>query len=388
MSVDREQGITSLQQGDITNAIAALERAIHADPSDFQSATYLGAAYAQAERPADAVTILTQAVQIQPSNPQARFNLGVALQKSGWADQAVVAYEQALTLQSNYPQAQQALDALRPQTPPAPTAPPTQSFAPQPSYTPPQQGYAPQQQPYAPPKAIENPYTAPQSPYAYPTMDIDREKNRKGLQFYAYGGWTILALIAFVIISPFIFGIGQTFIAVINITNKLFTLAGLAMLAGAFLVYKATKVKAIGFVALTLAIQYSLMILGWFMPQPEVTPRTQTLTPEDLGALAAAGILGIALLCMAFASLVLALVGFRQIASGLNNPLAESQATSGINWFKISMGLFVGGFLFMLMSRVFTPFALLGVLVMFSSMIGLLLCWIRSLVVATNLASS
>lgn len=168
MSEDRAQGIAALQQGDLTNAIASLERALQADPNDYQSATYLGAAYAQAERASDAVTALTQAVQIQPSNPQARFNLGVALQKAGWNEQAITAYEQALTLQPDYVQAQQALNALRPQAPTVPPtgyAPTTQAYTPQPSYTPPQQGYAPPvQQPSASPAGKENPYAAGYNP--------------------------------------------------------------------------------------------------------------------------------------------------------------------------------------------------------------------------------
>ncbi len=165
MSVDRDQGIAALQQGDPATAIAALERATQADPNDYQAVTFLGAAYAKAERHNDAVQALTQAVTIQPSNAQARFNLGVALQKAGWADQAVQAYEQALQLQPNYPQAQQALAGLRPQSPQTYAQPP-QSTAPQPlagGYAPPQPqqpSYAPPPQSYAPPAQEYNPYAA------------------------------------------------------------------------------------------------------------------------------------------------------------------------------------------------------------------------------------
>jgi hypothetical protein len=162
MSADRDQGIAALQQGDTATAIAALERATQADPNDFQSVTFLGAAYSKAERHNDSVQALTQAVTIQPSNAQARFNLGVALQKAGWADQAAQAYEQALQLQPNYPQAQQALAGVRPQSPLAQTTPQQPLAGGYPPQQPAQPTYAPQPQSYSPPPQQQayNPYAA------------------------------------------------------------------------------------------------------------------------------------------------------------------------------------------------------------------------------------
>ena len=91
MSAESEAGFAALQRGDVVGAIEHLERACNADPNDYQSCLYLGAAYGQANRHMDAVTVLTKAVQLQPANAQARYNLAIALETAGYKEQALTA---------------------------------------------------------------------------------------------------------------------------------------------------------------------------------------------------------------------------------------------------------------------------------------------------------
>ena len=130
MSAETDAGLLALQSGDIQGAIAQLERAIAADPNDYQAQQYLGAAYGQAGRQMDAVTALTQAVTLQPSNAQARYNLAVAYEGAGYKEQALVAAQQALQLQPDYPKAQEAVARLSgvPAAAPAYAAPPAPQY--------------------------------------------------------------------------------------------------------------------------------------------------------------------------------------------------------------------------------------------------------------------
>lgn len=112
MSAETDAGLLALQGGDANEAIAQLERAIAADPNDYQAHQYLGAAYGQAGRQMEAVTTLTQAVTLQPSNAQARYNLAIAYEGAGYKEQALVAAQQALQLQPDYPKAQEAVARL------------------------------------------------------------------------------------------------------------------------------------------------------------------------------------------------------------------------------------------------------------------------------------
>ena len=151
-----------MQSGDLEGAIAQLEQAHAADPNDFQTCLYLGAAYGKAERHREAVTILTEAVQLQPANAQARYNLAVALESAGYPEQAQTAAQQAVQLQPDYPKAQEmtarlAGTTMAPEPYTLPAAP--QYGQPQP---PPQQPYG-QTPPYGQPAAP--PYGQAQPPY-------------------------------------------------------------------------------------------------------------------------------------------------------------------------------------------------------------------------------
>lgn len=164
MSAARDAGYSALQSGDLEGAIAQLEQAHTADPGDFQTCLYLGAAYGKGERHRDAVNILTTAVQLQPANAQARYNLAVALESAGYNEQAVTAAQQAVQLQPDYPKAQEMAARLTGTTVTlAPYTPPSAPQYGQPE--PPQQPSGqpnPQQPPYGQPAAP--PYGQPQQP--------------------------------------------------------------------------------------------------------------------------------------------------------------------------------------------------------------------------------
>ena len=147
-----------MQSGDVSGAIAQLEQANAADPNDFQTCLYLGAAYGQAERQMDAVNILTKAVQIQPANAQARYNLAVALESAGYQEQATTAARQAVQLQPDYTKAQEMVARL------SGVALPTSASALSagPSY-----GQPEPPTPFEPPNAYGQP-PQPQAPYGQP----------------------------------------------------------------------------------------------------------------------------------------------------------------------------------------------------------------------------
>lgn len=161
MSAETDAGLAALQSNDIPGAIAQLERAVAADPTDFQAQLYLGAAYGQAGRQMDAVTAVTQAVTLQPSNAQARYNLAIAYESAGYQEQALVAAQQALQLQPDYPKAQEAVARLSgtPATPPAYVQPAAPQYG---------QPDASQPAPYGQPAAPQ--YGQPAAPqYGQPT---------------------------------------------------------------------------------------------------------------------------------------------------------------------------------------------------------------------------
>ena len=184
MSAARDVGYTALQSGDVSGAIVHLEQAVAADPNDFQTCLYLGAAYGQAERHWDAVTVLTSAVHLQPANPQARYNLAVALESADYPEQALTAARQAVQLQPDYVKAQEMVARLSGDpAPPSAYSPPAgspagspyaqtqqqlpyygqpmssgQSGPSQPPYSPPQQPYGQPPQPYGQPAPSQMPY--------------------------------------------------------------------------------------------------------------------------------------------------------------------------------------------------------------------------------------
>lgn len=164
-----------MQSGDVSGAIVHLEQAAAADPNDFQTCLYLGAAYGQAERHRDAVTVLTKAVQLQPANAQARYNLAVALESAEYREQALTAARQAVQLQPDYTKAQEMVARLsgEPAAPPAYIPPAGSPYA-QTQQQPPYYGQPPAA--YRPPDQPTL-YGQPQQPYGQPPQPYGQPQN-------------------------------------------------------------------------------------------------------------------------------------------------------------------------------------------------------------------
>ena len=162
MAGEKDAGLKALQGGDAEGAVRLLETACAEEPNDYQSHTYLGAAYSQAQRPMDAIHVLTRAVELQPSNAQARYNLGTAMERGGHGEQAAAVYEQALMLQADYPKAQEALKRLKGGAP-APVAPPAPAGQQAVHGAPPQYGAGAAAHFGAPPSTGMPQYGAPQT---------------------------------------------------------------------------------------------------------------------------------------------------------------------------------------------------------------------------------
>jgi tetratricopeptide (TPR) repeat protein len=112
MSEARDNGIAALQQGNFPQAISLLEAEHAANPGDYDTCQYLGAAYLQSGRPMDAVGVYTKAVHLQPASAQARYNLGLAMENAGYPEQALQVYDQAIQLQRDFPDAHAAIKRL------------------------------------------------------------------------------------------------------------------------------------------------------------------------------------------------------------------------------------------------------------------------------------
>lgn len=127
MPTERDAGLAALKINDLPTAVAALERAVLADPGDSDAYGYLASAYFQIGRHAEAVNAFAMAANLQPANPKAHANLGIALEKTGQRDQAAYAYGQALALSPGYAVAQQGMQRLQALSqqgyPPAASAP-------------------------------------------------------------------------------------------------------------------------------------------------------------------------------------------------------------------------------------------------------------------------
>jgi tetratricopeptide (TPR) repeat protein len=110
----RQAGLASLRAGRFEEAIANLQKALQADPNDFETWTYLGAARARMGEHDLSRQAFGKAVQIDPQSAKARYNLGQAHQMAGDIEAARVCFEAAVKLAPDYVQAQEALAKLPP----------------------------------------------------------------------------------------------------------------------------------------------------------------------------------------------------------------------------------------------------------------------------------
>ncbi len=108
----RQAGVNALRAGRFEEAIINLQKAIQADPNDFETWTYMGATRARMGEHDLSRQAFGRAVQINPQSAKARYNLGQAHQMAGDIEAARVCYNSAIQLAPEYAQAQEALSKL------------------------------------------------------------------------------------------------------------------------------------------------------------------------------------------------------------------------------------------------------------------------------------
>jgi Flp pilus assembly protein TadD len=93
---DTERAYKLIQSGKYTDAEAALNRAITADPMYGPAHNDLGLVYYQQERLYDAAWQFQDAMKLMPGHPQPANNLGLVLERSGKTEEAMRSFEQAV----------------------------------------------------------------------------------------------------------------------------------------------------------------------------------------------------------------------------------------------------------------------------------------------------
>lgn len=108
----RQKGFASLQAGRLDEAIQSFQQSAGADPDNYDTFAYLGAAYARQKNFESSRRAFGRAVQINPESAKARFNLGRAHEMAGDPIAARACYQAALDRDLHYAQASDALKKL------------------------------------------------------------------------------------------------------------------------------------------------------------------------------------------------------------------------------------------------------------------------------------
>jgi Flp pilus assembly protein TadD len=93
-------GDISLQNGNISQAIASFQEAVSLNPHDKTTFNNLGIAYMQAQRYTEAIASLSEAIRIDPNYSRAHENYGIALASQGGnhIEEAMSHYREALRI--------------------------------------------------------------------------------------------------------------------------------------------------------------------------------------------------------------------------------------------------------------------------------------------------
>jgi tetratricopeptide (TPR) repeat protein len=110
----RQAGLTALKAGRLQEAITNLLKSAQADPENFDTYSYLGAAYSRLGDFESARKAFGRAIQLNPTSARAWYNLGVAHQMAGDLESARTCYENAVKHDPNHAQAAEALQKLAP----------------------------------------------------------------------------------------------------------------------------------------------------------------------------------------------------------------------------------------------------------------------------------
>jgi Tfp pilus assembly protein PilF len=106
-------GLSYVDAGRTSEAIAAYDRALAVDPLDARVLNNLGAVYNNLRRPESARPLLRRAVAREPRFLEAQMNLGVAEAMAGDLAGAERAFAAALSIQPDHAFARTALEDVR-----------------------------------------------------------------------------------------------------------------------------------------------------------------------------------------------------------------------------------------------------------------------------------
>jgi Flp pilus assembly protein TadD len=104
--------ISSLNRGDLDDAVARFSDAIALDPQCHEGYSGLGVARARRREYDLAADAFGECAKLRPSDPQSRYNYAVALQRAGRYEDAAAEYLRVLRLQPEHLPAQRALRRL------------------------------------------------------------------------------------------------------------------------------------------------------------------------------------------------------------------------------------------------------------------------------------
>ncbi|HEU4753688.1 MAG TPA: tetratricopeptide repeat protein, partial [Armatimonadota bacterium] len=108
----RAAGIQALNEKRSADALSLFRQALQDDPSDPALYAYLGIAYGQAGRFAEAAHALRRAVTLSPRSAPMRFNLAQALERLGRPEEAIGEYQAAVALDPTHERAAAAVRRL------------------------------------------------------------------------------------------------------------------------------------------------------------------------------------------------------------------------------------------------------------------------------------
>lgn len=107
--VHNNQGVELAEQGRLSEAIAAFNRAISIYPQYENAHNNLGLALGTQNKFAEAIAAFNRAIQLNPRNFETYNNLGIALGSQGKFTEAIAAFNRAIQINPNDPVSRQNL---------------------------------------------------------------------------------------------------------------------------------------------------------------------------------------------------------------------------------------------------------------------------------------
>jgi Flp pilus assembly protein TadD len=95
-------GVVRFQQGDLNDALKALQQAVKISPGDSFSYSNLGIVYYQLNQYENAIQALNQAISLDPKDAKSHNYLGCAASQKGWQEAAEKEFRKAIELDPNF----------------------------------------------------------------------------------------------------------------------------------------------------------------------------------------------------------------------------------------------------------------------------------------------